>query len=74
MEYIDIHVPVCGLCQICVRILFWYFIWIRLYAGTVPANKEYTASAVPANKNYAAVTVPANKKYAAGIPLTRPKD
>ena len=25
-----------------------------LYAGTVPANKEYTAGLVPANKKYAA--------------------
>ena len=40
--------------------------WIRLYAGTVPANKEYAAGTVPANKKYAAGTVPANKEYAAG--------
>ena len=37
--------------------------WIRLYAGTLPANKEYVAGSVPANK-----------EYAAGTPLTRPKD
>ena len=41
---------------------------IRLYAGTVPANKEYAACTVPANKEYAADTVPANKEYAAGTP------
>ena len=57
----------------------------RLYAGTVPANKEYAAGTVPenkeyapgtvpANKEYAAGTIPANKKYAAVTPLTRPKD
>ena len=40
----------------------------RLYAGTVPANKEYATGTVPANKKYAAGTVPANKKYAAGTP------
>ena len=45
--------------------------WIRLCAGTVPANKEYAAVIVPANKKYALGTVPANKKYAAGTPLTR---
>ena len=28
----------------------------RLYAGTVPANKEYAAGTVPANKEYAAGT------------------
>ena len=37
----------------------------RLYAGTIPANKEYAAGIVPAKKKYAAGTVPANKKYAA---------
>ena len=42
--------------------------WKRLYAGTVPANKEYAAGTVTANKKYAAGTVPANKKYAAGTP------
>ena len=47
---------------------------IRLYAGTVSANKEYAAGKVPANKNYNAVTVPANKKYAADNPLTRHKE
>ena len=40
--------------------------WKRLYAGTVPANKEYAAGTEPENKKYAAGTVPANKKYAAG--------
>ena len=37
----------------------------RLYAGIVPANKEYAAGTVPANKEYAASTVPANKEYPA---------
>ena len=40
--------------------------WKRLYADTVPANKEYAAGTVPAHKKYVAGTVPANKKYAAG--------
>ena len=40
----------------------------RLYAGNVPANKEYAAVTVPANKKYAAGTVLANKKYAADTP------
>ena len=39
---------------------------IRLYAGTVPANKEYAAGKKPTNKKNASGTVPANKKYAAG--------
>ena len=43
-------------------------IWKRLYAGTVPSNKEYAAGTVPAIKKYAAGTVPTNKKYAAGTP------
>ena len=34
----------------------------RLYAGTVPANKEYATGTVPANKKNAAGTVPAIKK------------
>ena len=29
-------------------------LWKRLYAGTVPANKEYAAGTVPENKKYAA--------------------
>ena len=28
----------------------------RLYAGTIPANKEYAAGTVPSNKKYAAGT------------------
>ena len=55
-------------------ILLSFSFWIRLYAGTVSANKEYAAGKVPANKNYNAVTVPANKKYAADNPLTRHKE
>ena len=47
---------------------FIFKTWKRLYAGTVPANKEYAAGTVPANKKYAAGTVPANKKYASGTP------
>ena len=39
--------------------------WERVYAGTVPANKEYAEGKVPANKKYASGTVPVNKKYAA---------
>ena len=37
-----------------------------LFAGTVPANKEYVTGTVPANKEYAPGTVSANKEYAAG--------
>ena len=37
-----------------------------LYAGTVPANKEYIAGTVPANQKLSAGTVPANKEYAVG--------
>ena len=33
-----------------------YILWIRLYAGTVPENKEYAAGTVTANKKYAAGT------------------
>ena len=33
-----------------------FVLWKRLYAGTVPANKEYAAGTVPANKKYAAGT------------------
>ena len=51
-----------------VKFIFCYLVWKRLYAGTVPANKEYAAGTVPANKKYTAGTVPANKKYAAGTP------
>ena len=29
-----------------------YCYWKRLYAGTVPANKEYATGTVPANKEY----------------------
>ena len=35
----------------------------RLYAGTVPTNKEYAAGTIPANKKYAAGTVPARKVF-----------
>ena len=38
----------------------------RLYAVTVPSNKEYAAGTVPENKKNTAGTVPVNKKYAAG--------
>ena len=52
----------------------------RLYAGTVPANKEYATGTVSANKKYAAVTLkklkfrkisifPSPSKY----PLVRPQ-
>ena len=41
------------------------YILKRLYAGTVPANKEYASGTVPANKEYAAGTL-SNVKVMAG--------
>ena len=41
-------------------------LWKRLFAGTVPANKNEFAGTVPANKNKFAGTVPANKNEFAG--------
>ena len=46
----------------------WYSIRKRLYAGTVPASKEYAAGKVPAIKKYAAGSVPENRDYTEGTP------
>ena len=40
--------------------MIYIYIRKRLYAGTVPANKEYATGTVPANKKYAGGTLPVN--------------
>ena len=43
-------------------------LWKRLFAGTLPANKNLFAGTLPANKNLFAGTLPANKNLFAGTP------
>ena len=48
------------------------YIWKRLFAGTLPANKKEFAGTVPSNKNEFAGTVPANKiEFAVIVPANK---
>ena len=46
----------------------YFCFWKRLFAGTLPANKNLFAGTLPANKNLFAGTPPANKNLFAGTP------
>ena len=47
-------------------------IWKRLFAGTLPENKNLFAGTLPANKNLFAETIPANKNlFAETIPANK---